>query len=74
MSLEKWNWTGLLTYQKGNIMFTSQGKNPAIEKLNMGSLKGSVLRPILFLLNKNDLSNVIVFRWIYHFADDTSYV
>ena len=43
-----------------------------LTKLNCGVPQGSVLGPLLFLLNINDLSQVIKLCKVHHFADDTN--
>ena len=40
--------------------------------MNYGALQGSILDPLLFLININDLNGVVTHLKVHHFADDTN--
>ena len=50
---------------------TINGFDSEIQSFEYGVPRGSVLGPLLFLININDLHNAIKFSQSFHFADDT---
>ena len=48
------------------------GYDCCLTKLNCGVPQGSVVGPLFFLLNINDLNQALKFRNVHHFAEDTN--
>ena len=60
-------------YLKGKKQYLStNGYNSKHSPISLGVLQGPVLRPLLFLIDINDLNTAIKHCKVHHFADDTN--
>ena len=61
------------SYLTNRQQFTTvNNKQSELSSIEFSILQSSILGPLLFLICINDLSKVIIFSSVHHFADDTN--
>ena len=60
------------SYLTSRQQFTTVKKRSELSSIEFDMPQGSILGPLLFLIYIKDLSKVIIFSSVHHFADDTN--
>ena len=60
------------SYLTSRQQFTTVKKRSEFSSIEFDMPQGSILGPLLFLIYIKDLSKVIIFSSVHHFADDTN--